>query len=504
MARSEDLTILFTDIVGFTARTSRQSRAENAAMLRAHDQLLLPMVGRYGGRRIKSIGDSLLCVFHSPTDGVKCGMAMHDALWAYNQKELPERQIHLRVAINLGEVRLEGRDVFGEPVNLASRLEKITPTDEIYFTEAVHLAMNRAEVPVQFVGEEEFRGIAGTVKLFHVPAHAAAPLAAGGEGALPANGFPYGGMHLGISDSAPPLTRLAYRADLWRERAAVNSRKWARQAAQNLKTAPGRMWNAIARVSKAPLLLGFLLLAAAAGGYVYRSLTRHESHAALKPARLVPPLPPPTLLENVPSASLLEAQEGNMRDGRWKAVEDYAQGLLRQTPPAGEALLLLGHVAFSRGELSKGLEYYHRALEAHPELRDDGRLIANAIAALDRVGGKAGALFRKHPGEEGLKALAARAGRPGYEGRRWAVDTLEALQEGGRIPQGERALLDFKEAPDCPLRREALLLLRKLRERRALPAVREITDTYFFETIRRENACLYDEAADFVRELETR
>ncbi len=501
MARSEDLTILFTDIVGFTARTSRQSRAENAAMLRAHDRLLLPMVGRYGGRRIKSIGDSLLCVFHSPTDGVKCGMAMHDALWAYNQKEPPERQIHLRVAINLGEVRLKGRDVFGEPVNLASRLEKITPTDEIYFTEAVHLSMNRAEVPVQFVGEEEFRGIAGTVKLFHVPVHAAIPPAAR-AGVLSANGFPYGGMHLGISDSAPPLTRLAYEAGHWRVRAAAGLRNWTHQAAQELQAAPGRMWSAIARVSKAPLLLGFLLLASAAGGYVYRSLTRHESHAALKSARLVPPLPPPALLENVSLAPPLEAQEGNMNEGRWKAVEDYAEGLLRQTPPAGEALLLLGHVAFSRGELSKGLEYYHRALEAHPELKDDRRLIANAIDALDRVGGKAGALFRKHPGEEGLKALAARAARPGYEGRRWAAGTLEALQEGNRIPQAERALLDFREAPNCLLRREALLLLRKLRERRALPAVREITDTYFFETIRRENACFYEEAVDFVRELE--
>ncbi|MGZ6081665.1 MAG: adenylate/guanylate cyclase domain-containing protein, partial [Myxococcaceae bacterium] len=56
--RNENLAIVFTDIVGYTARTSRQTREENARLLAEHDQLLLPIVRAFGGRRIKSIGDA--------------------------------------------------------------------------------------------------------------------------------------------------------------------------------------------------------------------------------------------------------------------------------------------------------------------------------------------------------------------------------------------------------------------------------------------------------------
>ncbi len=74
--RTENLAIVFTDIVGYTARTSRQTREENARLLAEHDRLLLPIVRAFGGRRIKSIGDALLLTFRSPTDSVLCGMAM--------------------------------------------------------------------------------------------------------------------------------------------------------------------------------------------------------------------------------------------------------------------------------------------------------------------------------------------------------------------------------------------------------------------------------------------
>ena len=68
--RTENLAIVFTDIVGYTARTSRQTREENARLLAEHDRLLLPIVRAFGGRRVKSIGDALLLTFRSPTDSV--------------------------------------------------------------------------------------------------------------------------------------------------------------------------------------------------------------------------------------------------------------------------------------------------------------------------------------------------------------------------------------------------------------------------------------------------
>src|SRR5215471_18866525 len=63
--RTENLAVVFTYIVGYTARTGRQSREENARMLAEHDQLLIPLVRAFGGRKIKSIGDALLLTLRS-------------------------------------------------------------------------------------------------------------------------------------------------------------------------------------------------------------------------------------------------------------------------------------------------------------------------------------------------------------------------------------------------------------------------------------------------------
>jgi adenylate cyclase len=168
--RTENLAVMFTDIEGFTARTSRQTHEENALMLRRHDALLLPVVRAFGGRHVKSIGDAWLVVFRSPTSSVLCGMAIQDRLWDYNRRVTDEEKIRVRVAVNLGEVRvtrtLGSTDVHGEPVNIAARVEGETQPGEVLYTEAVHLAMNKAEVPAEEVGYRALKGVPEPVRLY--------------------------------------------------------------------------------------------------------------------------------------------------------------------------------------------------------------------------------------------------------------------------------------------------------------------------------------------------
>jgi hypothetical protein len=96
-------------------------------------------------------------------------MAIQDRLWRYNRGVPDAERLDVRVAINVGEVRLESHDVFGEPVNIASRVESIAEVGEVFFTEAVYLAMNKAEVPSQEVGSFELKGIPGKIRVFRVP-----------------------------------------------------------------------------------------------------------------------------------------------------------------------------------------------------------------------------------------------------------------------------------------------------------------------------------------------
>src|SRR5437763_15260259 len=135
---AENLTIMFVDMAGYAERTARQSRDQNRSLLRDFNGLLLPLIARFGGRRVKSIGDALLVAFRSPTDSVRCSMAMHDAVESYNQDRGAADPIRIRVALNVGEVRIEHDDIFGEAVNIAARVEELTPPGEIYLTGVVY------------------------------------------------------------------------------------------------------------------------------------------------------------------------------------------------------------------------------------------------------------------------------------------------------------------------------------------------------------------------------
>jgi len=197
--KTENLAIVLTDIAGYTEATAKQSRAANERLLATHNRILLPIVKRFKGRHVKSIGDALLLVFRSPTDAMLCAMAMQDALYEYNRNAPKDQQIHLRVAASLGEVRVSRGDVFGEPVNITSRIESITPPDEIYMSEAVYMAMNKAEVPSQEVGWRELKGVSGQIRIFNIPRFSTPRLVP--QDVMAAEDmsdlvYPYGGAHL--------------------------------------------------------------------------------------------------------------------------------------------------------------------------------------------------------------------------------------------------------------------------------------------------------------------
>ncbi len=173
--RTANLAIVFTDIKGFTERTSTQTLEENERLLTTHNELLAPLFRGLGGRIVKTIGDAFMVTFESPTSAVLAGLAVQDALWAYNGGVAPGQQLHVRVAINVGEVRLEGNDVFGEPVNIAARVEGLAEADEVTFTEAVYLSMNRAEVPSEELGKFELKGIPEPVRVYKATRWAAGP-----------------------------------------------------------------------------------------------------------------------------------------------------------------------------------------------------------------------------------------------------------------------------------------------------------------------------------------
>jgi len=171
--RTENVAVMLTDMKGFTAATSRQSREENAHMLALQDELVLPVVRAFRGRRVKTMGDAYLVLFASPTAALLCGMAIQDRLWDHARRVPEEDRIEVRVALSLGEVRVIGsgavpQDVFGEAVNLAARVEAEAEAGEIWFTEAVRLVADPTQVEAEDLGTRRLKGIDEEVRLFRV------------------------------------------------------------------------------------------------------------------------------------------------------------------------------------------------------------------------------------------------------------------------------------------------------------------------------------------------
>jgi class 3 adenylate cyclase len=166
--QTKHLTVMFTDLKNFTDKSSRQTRQELLRLLELHDDLVRPIFQQFGGNIVKTVGDAFLVTFESPTDAVLCGIDIQKNLRKHNKEVEHDEKMEVRIAINAGEVTIKNDDVFGEAVNIASRIEGIAEPDEIYFTEAVYLAMNKSEVPSSEVGHRHLKGIPHEIKVYKV------------------------------------------------------------------------------------------------------------------------------------------------------------------------------------------------------------------------------------------------------------------------------------------------------------------------------------------------
>lgn len=215
--RTENLAIVFIDIAGYTQRTSSQTREENLTMLKRFDGLVRPLVRCYHGSVVKTIGDAYLLTFRSPTHALLCSMAIQDRIAETDKDVTPTDRFIVRAAVNAGDVRLEGSDVFGEAVNIASRIEGKAGPGEIWFSESVYLSMTRSEVPSEEVGYAELKGIEGKVRLYRIPRRTEA-------GALPFGGQALDRVRDRIGSSIPvPVEALAPAVETARELAQKGS-----------------------------------------------------------------------------------------------------------------------------------------------------------------------------------------------------------------------------------------------------------------------------------------
>lgn len=494
MGANENLTIVFTDIVNYTAITGALSRADSQQLMQRHDSLLLPVVNAYQGRRVKAIGDAMLLTFRSPTDAIHCSMAMQDTLAEARRQDAVNDNLHIRIAINLGEVRAEKSDVFGEPVNIAARLESLVPADEVYFSEAVYLAMNKAEVPSEFVGEHALKGIPEPVRVYRVPTHTYSRLVPSGP-ANPEADLPFGGVHL-PNDDGPRERSVALLQNSW-----SSLRSWGQTGAALAADFVGRLRrrpSAPAFAHRTRTLLLVLLLASSALLLVrsdIQPLTLGPTFAASERK------PTPTPLLAV-ARTAVDQGEALLENEQWDALEALVAQRLKLKAEDPAALLLRGHRAFLQSERAAGARDYAAALAQAPELANNPRLAANLVAALGWINPQAIPLLLEYQSEQMLNALARRSGQAGFQGRTQAIALLRDLDREDLIDHYNHALEELRGRSRCEDRLNAVKALRKLADPAAIPSLEAARG----EGLKSwwENRCLRGELAVTLKELKAR
>ena len=153
--------IVFTDICGFTQLMSRD---ENKAMSLLDQQrtLLKPIIKNFNGEWLKEIGDGVLISFPSAVKAVTCSLEIQRIL-AHNS------ELTLRIGIHIGDVIKKGGDVFGDGVNIASRLEPLAEPGGICVSERVHEDIkNKPDISAAFQEEQLLKGIEKPIKVYSI------------------------------------------------------------------------------------------------------------------------------------------------------------------------------------------------------------------------------------------------------------------------------------------------------------------------------------------------
>src|SRR5215469_13054325 len=161
--------ILAADVVGYSRKMQADEAGTLAALKSRRTEILQPLVSKHRGRIIKVMGDGVLVEFSSAVEAVSCAVALQKAMAAANEGAEESRQVVLRIGINLGDVMVEGSDLYGDGVNIAARLEALAdPGGVLLSGTAYDYVRNKINVGFDDLGSRSLKNIAEPVRAFSV------------------------------------------------------------------------------------------------------------------------------------------------------------------------------------------------------------------------------------------------------------------------------------------------------------------------------------------------
>jgi len=160
--------IMKTDIIGFSSIVGELSDFELSQLLEDHKKFIIKIIYKYDGSIIKGEGDAFFISFSSVTAAIESAVEIQSKLKRLRENSDAKFRLSLKIIISLGDVLHKNNDVYGDSVNIISRIEDITPPDEVYITEPTYLTVKKKQINLESVGSFELKGFTGKHNIYRV------------------------------------------------------------------------------------------------------------------------------------------------------------------------------------------------------------------------------------------------------------------------------------------------------------------------------------------------
>src|SRR5437879_474960 len=161
--------IVAGDIVGYSRLMQIDEEGTHGRVKRIERDLIEPSIVGHHGRLVKTTGDGFIAIFDSPVEAVRCGIVIQQNMVGRNASMPKHHWIEYRIGVNLGDVIIEADDVFGDGVNIATRLEGIADPGQVYISGGIYEQIKHKLVcGYESLGDRKVKNITDPVRVYRV------------------------------------------------------------------------------------------------------------------------------------------------------------------------------------------------------------------------------------------------------------------------------------------------------------------------------------------------
>src|ERR1700739_3833651 len=161
--------IVAGDICGSPRLMTLDEEGTHVRVKRIQRDLIEPTIAEHHGRLVKTTGDGFFAIFDSPVEAVRCGVVIQQNMLGRNASLPLDQRIEYRIGVNLGDVIIEEDDIYGDGVNIASRLESITEPGQVFISGGIYEQIKHKLVcGYESLGDRKVKNITDPVRVYRV------------------------------------------------------------------------------------------------------------------------------------------------------------------------------------------------------------------------------------------------------------------------------------------------------------------------------------------------